>query len=64
MTVIKPGPKFEILAENELGEATSASPAIYDGHLFLRGEEHLFCIAKNSRASSQKANSETKDITQ
>ena len=49
MTVIKPGPKFEILAENELGEATSASPAIYDGHLFLRGEEHLFCIAKNSR---------------
>jgi len=46
MTVIQPGPKFKILAQNQLGEATSASPAVYDGQLFLRGDKHLFCIAK------------------
>ena len=46
MTVIKPGPKVEVVAQNNLGEETNASPAIYDGQIFLRGDKHLFCIAK------------------
>jgi outer membrane protein assembly factor BamB len=46
MTVIKPGPKFEVVAQNNLGEETNASPAIYNGQIFLRGDKHLFCIAK------------------
>jgi len=46
MTVIKPGKEFEIVAQNELGEKTSASPAVYDGQLFLRGERHLYRIGK------------------
>ena len=45
MTVIKPGPAFEVVARNELGEATYASPAISKGCLFLRSESHLYCIA-------------------
>jgi outer membrane protein assembly factor BamB len=45
MTVIKPGPKFVVVAQNKLGEETNASPAVYDGQLFLRGDKHLFCIA-------------------
>ena len=45
MTVVKPGPKFVVVAQNKLGEETNASPAVYDGQLFLRGDKHLFCIA-------------------
>jgi len=44
MTVVKPGPKFEILAENKVGENTYASPLVSKGNLFIRGEKNLFCI--------------------
>jgi outer membrane protein assembly factor BamB len=44
MTVVKPGPSFESVARNELGEKTFASPAVSGGRLFLRGEQHLYCI--------------------
>ncbi len=43
-TIIKPGPSLDIVAKNTLGEAVYASPAVYQGQLFLRGEEHLYCI--------------------
>ncbi len=43
-TVIKPGPTYQEVAHNVLGEATSSSPAISDGHLFLRGGKHLYCF--------------------
>jgi outer membrane protein assembly factor BamB len=45
-TVIKPGPEMEKIAENELGEIVSTSPAISQGQIFLRGQDHLFCIGK------------------
>ncbi|MFT5467975.1 MAG: outer membrane protein assembly factor BamB [Verrucomicrobiales bacterium] len=44
MTVVKPGKELDIVAQNELGEKMSASPVVYDGKLYLRGHEHLFCI--------------------
>ncbi|MHC4518372.1 MAG: outer membrane protein assembly factor BamB family protein, partial [Planctomycetota bacterium] len=44
MTIVKPGPSFDVVASNELGEKTFASPAISNGHLFLRAEKHLYCI--------------------
>jgi len=44
--VVRPGKKLEVVAENHLGEYASASPAISQGQLFIRGEEHLFCIGK------------------
>ncbi|QDS97383.1 outer membrane protein assembly factor BamB family protein [Adhaeretor mobilis] len=43
--VIKPGPKFEVLAENELGESIDATPAIVGKEIFIRGANHLYCIA-------------------
>ena len=46
--VVKPGKKVEIVAENELGEFVSASPAISHGQLFIRGEKSLFCIGNTS----------------
>jgi outer membrane protein assembly factor BamB len=46
MRVVKPGPAYECLAENRLGEKCFASPALSRGRLFLRGDKHLFCIGR------------------
>lgn len=44
ITVIKPGPVFESIAKNAIGETMVASPAISNGRIYLRGVKHLFCI--------------------
>ena len=44
--VVRPGPAYDLVARNELGERTFASPAISDGRLLLRGDHHLFCLGK------------------
>ena len=44
--IVRPGPPFELVAENALGETTYASPALSNGRVFLRTIEHLFCIAE------------------
>jgi outer membrane protein assembly factor BamB len=44
--VVKPGPEFQLIAQNELGEKCFASPAISDGQIFLRGDKHLFCVGR------------------
>ena len=46
MNVVKAGPEFERVAQNEIGEKTFASPAISDRQLLIRGEKHLFCIGQ------------------
>jgi len=46
--VLRHGPKFEVLATNDLGETVDASPAIVGDEIFLRGEKHLYCIAEKS----------------
>ena len=43
-TVIKAGPKFEVLAENDLGDYCLSSPAISEGQIFIRTGKHLYCI--------------------
>ncbi len=43
-TVVRPGPKLDIVAENELGEYCYASPAVSHGHILFRGEKHLISI--------------------
>ncbi len=43
-TVIKPGRKFEKLAENKLPDDTSASIAISNGRLYVRGWKTLWAI--------------------
>lgn len=42
--VVKAGPTYELVARNELGENTYASPAISDGRIYLRGFSNLYCI--------------------
>jgi outer membrane protein assembly factor BamB len=45
--VFKASPKgYEEVAANDLGEPVTASPAVSDGKLFLRGRQHLFCFGK------------------
>ncbi len=46
MTVVLPGEELEIVAKNELGERTFASPATSGGCMFLRSEKYLFRIAE------------------
>jgi outer membrane protein assembly factor BamB len=47
-TVIRPGRKLDVVSKNSLGESMYASPAVSDGRVYLRGEEHLFCIGTSS----------------
>ena len=42
--VVKAGPQFEVLAENDLGEYTLSSPAISNGQIFIRTESFLYAI--------------------
>ena len=45
--VIKSGPEFEVLASNRLDEPIAASPVVVGDALYLRGNEHLYCIAED-----------------
>lgn len=53
-TVVKPGSKFESLAENTIapGERTFASYAAVDGALFIRSESHLYRIGSEATVAS------------
>jgi outer membrane protein assembly factor BamB len=42
--VVKAGRVPQIVARNALGERAIASPAISDGQIFIRTDDHLFCI--------------------
>lgn len=42
--VLKAGPAFELLAENDMGESVLATPAISEGTLLFRTQGHLIAI--------------------
>ncbi len=44
--VIKHDTQYEVLAINTLDDGFSASPAVVDKELYLRGEKNLYCIAE------------------
>jgi outer membrane protein assembly factor BamB len=44
--VVKAGPVFELLAENDVGEYTLSSPAISDGQIFIRTDKALYAVGK------------------
>lgn len=45
-TVMKAGPEFEVIAENDLESYTLPSVAVSEGQLFLRTEDYLYCIGE------------------
>jgi outer membrane protein assembly factor BamB len=44
--VVKAGPAFEVVAENDFDDYTLSSPAISEGQIFIRTAKHLYCIGK------------------
>ena len=48
-SVVRAGPKFEILAENDFDEHTLSSPAISDGQIFIRTEAFLYAIGQRRK---------------
>jgi outer membrane protein assembly factor BamB len=44
--VVKSGPKFELLAVNDLGDANHASAAAANGRIFLVGAKNVYCVAE------------------
>ena len=47
VTVVKAGPKFEVIATNTLDDTFHASPVIIGDELFLRGFKNLYCFAED-----------------
>jgi outer membrane protein assembly factor BamB len=49
-TVLEPGPKLNVVAQNQLDNVGNAlfraSPAAVNGQIFLRSHSHLYCIGK------------------
>ena len=47
-SVFRPDPdKLALLAMNDLGEPSNATPAISGGQIFLRTDKHLYCIGES-----------------
>jgi outer membrane protein assembly factor BamB len=45
-TVIRSGPKFELLAENDLQDYTLSSPAVSDGQIFVRTASFVYAVGR------------------
>ena len=48
-SVVRAGPKFELLAENDFDELTLSSPAVSDGQIFIRTEAFLYAIGQRKK---------------
>src|SRR5215510_1474948 len=51
-TVLRAGPAFAMVAENDLGDYTLSSPAVSDGQIFVRTASMLYAIGKRVAAES------------
>ena len=50
--VVDSGDSFKVVAANELGEFTVATPIFSQGQILLRTTEHLYCIGKRAAAAA------------
>jgi outer membrane protein assembly factor BamB len=48
ITVLKAGGQWDILAQNDLAEEISATPALANGRLYVRTREAVYCFARSS----------------
>ena len=51
-TVLRAGPRFEVLAENDLGDYCLSSPAISDGQIFIRTSAFLYAIGERRQVTA------------
>ena len=49
VSVVKAGPKFELLATNRMPDVFTASPAVSQGRLYLRGFQTLYAISEGGK---------------
>jgi outer membrane protein assembly factor BamB len=49
VTVFRAGDRCEVLAENDLGESISATPALADGKLYVRTEGNLYAFEEGGK---------------
>jgi outer membrane protein assembly factor BamB len=54
LRAVKPGSKYELVAESELGEKVFASPALSEGQMFVRGDKSLICLGKRGAKTAGK----------
>jgi outer membrane protein assembly factor BamB len=48
--VARAGPKFEVLAQNDLGEYSLSSPAVSSGQIFIRTDKALYAVGRKAAA--------------
>ena len=53
--VVKAGPKFEIVARNDLAELCMACPAVVNDALLIRTASKLYCLTKGSKLDAAAA---------
>ena len=53
--VVKAGPKFELLATNQVGEVVMATPAVAGDLLLVRGRSHLVALGETQPAAEKPA---------
>ena len=51
--VVKAGPKYELLSSNKVGEVMMATPAISEGTIIIRAQQHV--IAVNTKQTDKQA---------
>jgi hypothetical protein len=52
-SVVKAGPVFEVLAENDFDDYTLSSPAVSEGQIFFRTRHFLYAIGKRTATASR-----------
>ena len=48
MTVLKAGPKWQVLSSHDFSERVMATPVVDEGRMFIRTDEALYCFEKKS----------------
>ena len=46
VSVVKAGADLEVLAVNDLGDLAYATPALADGHIYVRTRGALYCFGR------------------
>jgi outer membrane protein assembly factor BamB len=47
--VVSAGDRFKQLGRGHLGEPVASSPALLDGRIYVRTDEHVYCIGRQSK---------------
>jgi outer membrane protein assembly factor BamB len=50
--VVKAGPTFQVLAENDVDDYSLSSPAVSDGQIFIRTSKFLYCIGTRTPSTA------------